>query len=119
MRELQDRGKNSLLTSRLFALILIASASLYVLVMICQAVKSQQGKLVSTEYESEYQYQTESYDFRPYQSLDTDNGRSEARGFKYNQSIHDHSSHRDDDNYMNFNSGSGFMEPHQAHKMTE
>jgi hypothetical protein len=62
----------------------------------------------STDYDSEYQYQTESYDFRPYQSLDTEHGRSEARGFQYNQSIGDHTSHKDDDTYMNFNSGVAF-----------
>ena len=42
---------------------------------------------VESGYEYEYQYQTESYDFRPYQSYDTETGRSDARGFQYNKSI--------------------------------
>ena len=86
MKELQDRNNHGFLTSKVFALVLIGVASLYVLIMICQALKSNTDKLMarSTEYDSEYQYQTESYDFRPYQSLDTEHGRSEARGFQYN-----------------------------------
>lgn len=38
------------------------------------------------EFTSEYEYETESYDFGPYQSQQNDNG-SEGRGFAYNQSI--------------------------------
>ena len=75
-----------MLSSRSFALCLTGIASIYVLIMICQAYTSNKIKMNLTEsvesgYEYEYQYQTESYDFRPYQSHDTETGRSDARGF--------------------------------------
>lgn len=57
---------------RVFALLLIGIASLYVCVMICQSVLYEQEE-VDSEYESQYQYQTESHDFKLYQSLDTEN----------------------------------------------
>ena len=44
-------------------------------------------RLYSDSYASDYEYVTESYDFKPYQSLDTLNARSEQRGFRYNESI--------------------------------
>lgn len=34
-----------------------------------------------------YEYETESYDFRPYQSADEDNAAGVERGFNYNSSI--------------------------------
>jgi len=43
----------------------------------------------SARFDSQYDYQTESYDFRPYMSMDTDNQKSEMKGFKYNSSIVD------------------------------
>jgi hypothetical protein len=77
------------MSSRYFALCLIGIASIYVLIMICQAYSTNMLKMNLTEsvesgYEYEYEYQTESYDFRQYQSHDTETGRSDARGFKYN-----------------------------------
>ncbi len=63
----------SLFSGQVFALVLIGIASLYVLLMICQAYLNNRANLVSDSYASDYEYLTESYDFRPYQSLDTDN----------------------------------------------
>ena len=50
-----------MLSSRAFALFLTGVASLYVLVMICQAYRSKQEKMnltdsIDSEYEYEYQY---------------------------------------------------------------
>ena len=55
--------------------------------MICQAYKSNLAKFneeAYTEYESSYVYETESYDFRPYESTGTDEGKFITRGFNYN-----------------------------------
>jgi len=85
----QDGEKASkLFSGRIFALVLIGIASLYVLIMICQAYLSNKESMMnmSEEYPSEYEYQTESYDFRPYESMDTANNKA---GFKYNMSIND------------------------------
>jgi hypothetical protein len=76
--------------------------------MICHAYRSNVNKIELSEefesgYEYEYIYQTESYDFRPYQSHDTETGRSDARGFTYNKSI---KSEEDDDTNSQFNSES-------------
>ena len=38
------------------------------------------------EFESEYEYQSVSYDFSKYQSQESED-RSAARGFRYNESI--------------------------------
>lgn len=46
----------------------------------------------SSLYDSDYEYQTESYDFRPYMSMDSENQRSDMKGFKYNSSIMDEAS---------------------------
>ena len=87
---MKDEADNSILSSRTFALGLIGIASLYVLVMICQAYKTNMNGLHDEDdeemYASEYEYVTESYDFAPYQSQENENA-SEARGFTYNQSI--------------------------------
>mmetsp|Transcript_14394 Transcript_14394/g.24530 ORF Transcript_14394/g.24530 Transcript_14394/m.24530 type:complete len:108 (+) Transcript_14394:242-565(+) len=91
------------LTSRAFALGLIGIASLYVLVMICQAYSQNMSRVhhngftdrfiaPSSDY---YEYETESYDFRPYQSIGTDGERSIQRGFHYNESIKGSSSYND------------------------
>ena len=43
---------------------------------------------MGVEYTTTYLYETESYDFRPYQSANSaDEGRGIVRGFKYNESI--------------------------------
>ena len=64
---------DGLYSSRSFALALIGIASLYVLVMICQAYKNNQNRVDLSEsdqyeiYGSEYyEYETQSYDFGPY-----------------------------------------------------
>ena len=64
---------DGLYSSRSFALALIGIASLYVLVMICQAYKNNQNRMDGSEsdpyeiYGSEYyEYETYSYDFDPY-----------------------------------------------------
>lgn len=46
-------------------------------------------QITDSENESEYQFLSESYDFRPYQSMDTQNHPQELIGFKYNQSLID------------------------------
>ena len=77
----------------MFALALIGVASLYVLIMICQAYrnnnykKKQKENMQHDEIESEYEYQTVSYDFSKYQSQSSEENRSAARGFRYNESI--------------------------------
>ena len=58
--------------SRVFALFLITVASIYVLIMICQAYRSRNDDA----YASTYYYETESYDFNPYQSEGTVNQRN-------------------------------------------
>ena len=70
---MQESEENGIFSSRSFALGLIGIASLYVLVMICQAYKTNMNRIHDEEYEydeytSEYEYETESYDFGPYQS---------------------------------------------------
>ena len=70
--------EQKLLSGRVFALVLIGTASLYVVIMICQAyINNRDRMMTASSYESQYEYPTESYDFRPYQSLDTDNIKSE------------------------------------------
>ena len=59
-------NKHQIFSGRIFALILIGIASLYLLIMICQAYVNNRQLLMSSLYESDYDYQTESYDFRPY-----------------------------------------------------
>ena len=82
-----------LYSSRSFALGLIGIASLYVLIMICQAYKSNQLRMILSDSQGEligsgyYEYETESYDFDQYQSQGTDNNRMLNRGFQYNESI--------------------------------
>jgi|TARA_B110001450_G_C17232825_1_gene324203 hypothetical protein len=74
----------------MFALALIGVASLYVLIMVCQAYrnndKKKKLKEEQQEFESEYEYQSVSYDFSKYQSQESED-RSAARGFRYNSSI--------------------------------
>ena len=62
--------------------------------MICQAYKSNLNRLNLSDsdqyevYNSEYyEYETESYDFRPYQSADEGGNVGVERGFNYNSSI--------------------------------
>jgi hypothetical protein len=61
--------------SRAFALGLISIASMYVLIMICQAYRNNMNQINQENgddgYDSSYRYETESYDFRPYQSTGT------------------------------------------------
>ena len=85
---------DGLYSSRSFALALIGIASLYVLVMICQAYKNNQNRMDGSEsdpyeiYGSEYyEYETYSYDFDPYQSAGTNDNVGVKRGFNYNSSI--------------------------------
>ena len=92
----QPDQDQDLISSRTFALGLIGIASLYVFFMICQAYKNN-GKNLNIqpdqnryyEYTSEYEYETISYDFKPYQSQTTDSqgDKNQHRGFRYNESI--------------------------------
>ena len=70
---------DDIISSRTFALGLITIASLYVFFMICQAYKQNGQRVMQApdpnrfyEYTSEYEYETISYDFKPYQSQTTD-----------------------------------------------
>ena len=101
---------DGLYSSRSFALALIGIASLYVLVMICQAYKNNQNRVDLSEsdqyeiYGSEYyEYETQSYDFAPYQSAGTNDVVGVQREFNYNQSIDGSkaSSHQSDQRYAN------------------
>ena len=81
-----------IITSRKFALSLIGIASLYILIMICQASRNNLNQInmsaTMNEYGSEYYtYETESYDFQQYQSQGSSYYRMQTRGFKYNESI--------------------------------
>jgi len=61
--------------------------------MICQAYTNNKHDVeFSSQYESSYQIQTESYDYRMYQSHDTD--LMANRGFQYNMSINDNQSEK-------------------------
>ena len=63
----QTNTDESILTSRSFALTLIVIASLYIIVMICQAQKGNMNldhSRGSVDYT--YEYETESYDFEKY-----------------------------------------------------
>lgn len=77
--DLSDKTQTSqddegLYSSRSFALGLIGIASLYVLIMICQAYKSNQLRMNLSDSQEEfigsdyYEYETESYDFDQYRS---------------------------------------------------
>jgi hypothetical protein len=64
-----QQDDEGLYSSRSFALGLIGIASLYVLIMICQAYKSNQLRMNLSDSEHQYigsgyyEYETESYDF--------------------------------------------------------
>ena len=64
--EFTQNEESDVVNSRAFALGLIVIASLYVLIMICQAYQNNMNKLGDDYKDSSYQYETESYDFRPY-----------------------------------------------------
>lgn len=89
-----EDDQDSVVNSRTFALALIGIASLYVFIMIYKAYQENKRRLqdegfMGLEYTTTYIYETESYDFRPYQSANSaDEGRGIVRGFKYNESIH-------------------------------
>ena len=54
-------------SGKLFALVLIGISSMYVIIMICQAYLTNKDKYdFETSRESEYDYLTESYDFKAY-----------------------------------------------------
>ena len=94
-----------MIDGRTISLVIIGLASIFVVFMIVQTFKNNlRGINDDAHYQNfdlessyEYQYDTLSYDFRPYQSQDIDNG-SEARGFRYNQTIRGQTSSFSDKN---------------------
>ena len=66
--------------------------------MICQAYNTNRAQLqnISSEYESEYTYATQSYDYKPYQSGEKSD---DHRGFNYNQSISDYNNKNPSSHY--------------------
>jgi hypothetical protein len=85
----QDSDDRGMFDSRTFALGLISIASLYVLIMIIQAYRNNQNDPnqfdVYIDQSDSYMYETASYDYRPYQSM---NGHPAVKGdFSYNKSI--------------------------------
>lgn len=84
----QERSQNKF-DGRTFALIMILIASLYIIMVICQAFIKNGHRMSSSAYDSiEYEYETtDSYDYRPYLSYDTENQQSDLKGFKYNHSF--------------------------------
>jgi len=74
-----------MISSRTIALFLIGVASLYVFIMICQAYRNNKKERARDyKFESTYEYETMSYDFKQYNCYEND---SNTRGFEYNESI--------------------------------
>ena len=96
--------KHMVVNSRDIAIGLVTVASCYLIVMICRAyhrMNMQRGKGLRSDGEDSshlegesityYYYDTESYDFQQYQSIEGQdqqiNQKGVQRGFEYNQSI--------------------------------
>ena len=77
-----EGGLKSFFSSRGFYTSVIAIGAIYIIYLIYQYVKKSQADVGgSTEYT--YMYESNEYDFDPYQSEHT----ATARGFEYNVSI--------------------------------